>query len=117
MPTHTVTVPEALYDRLSAQADEANRSVDELVLQNLLRSFPPEIEDDLPLHLQTELEAMAYLSDDGLWQLAQSVMNPDKVAFYDLLLDRHLAGELTLEGQEMLTQLREEADALMAELA
>lgn len=113
MPIHTVTVPETLYARLSAQAQAADRSVDEWVLQNLLRTLPPAVEDDLPPHLQAELEAMARLSDDGLWQLAQSTMNPDKIAYYDLLLERHAAGELTLEGQEILTQLRGEADALM----
>ena len=113
MSVHTVTLPETVYARLSAQAQATDRSVDELVLRNLLRALPPPVEDDLPPRLQAELEAMAHLSDDGLWQLARSVMNPDKVALYDLLLERHAAGELTLEGEEMLTQLREDGDALM----
>jgi hypothetical protein len=113
MSIRTVTLPEMLYERLAAQAEAVDRSVDEVVLQNLLRTLPPEVEDDLPSNLQIELEAMALLSDDGLWQLAQSAMNADKMAFYDLLLERYAAGELTPEGQEMLTRLREEADALM----
>lgn len=112
MSFRTLTVPETLYTRLSAQAQAADRSVDELVMQNLLRTLPPEVEGELPPQLQVELDAMAYLSDDGLWQLAQSIMNPDKVALYDLLLERHLANELTAEGHEMLSQLREEVDAL-----
>lgn len=113
MSVHTVTLPESLYTRLSAQAQAADRSVDEFVLHNLLRVLPPSVEEDLPPRLQAELEAMAHLSDDGLWQLAQSVMNPDKVALYDLLLERQAAGELTSEGEEMLAQLREDGDALM----
>lgn len=56
---------------------------------------------------------MAFLSDDGLWQIAGSVMNKDKIALYDLLLERRRAGALTLEGQAWLDTLREEADALM----
>ena len=113
MPTRTVTLPETVYERLAVHAQATHRSIDELVAQNLLRTLPPPVEDDLPPHLQAELDAMARLSDDGLWQIAQSSMNPDKVAFYDLLLERHTTGELTPEGQEMLAQLREDADALM----
>lgn len=113
MAVNTVTLPETVYARLSAQAQAADRSVDELVLHNLLRTLPPPVEDDLPVRLQAELEAMTHLSDDGLWQLARSTMNPDKVALYDLLLERHATGELTLEGEDLLAQLREDGDALM----
>jgi hypothetical protein len=117
MPTRTITLPESLYNRLAAQAQATDRSVDELVLHNLLRALPPEVEDDLPSELQSELEAMEHLSDASLWQLAQSVINSDKVALYDLLLERHATDDLTPEGQEMLTQLRKEADALMVRKA
>jgi hypothetical protein len=47
-----------------------------------------------------------YLSDEVLWQMAQSTMNQDKVALYDTLLARHKAGNLTPIGKEWLTQLR-----------
>ena len=113
MTMRIVTLPETIYLRLSAQARAADRSVDDLVVQNLLRTLPPSVEDDLPVYLQEELSAMTYLSDDGLWQLAQATMNPDKVALYDLLLERHHADNLTPEGREMLTRLREEAEAFM----
>ena len=36
-----------------------------------------------------------------------------KLGSPDVLLERHLAGTLTPEGQEWLTRLREEAEALM----
>jgi len=53
------------------------------------------------------------LSDEALWQIAQSTMNRDKVAIYDVLLERNQASSLTPEGQEWLTRLRKEADSLM----
>ena len=56
---------------------------------------------------------MVCLSDDALWQIARSVMNQDKVAQYDVLLERNRAGALTPEGQEWLDTRRNEADALM----
>ena len=40
-------------------------------------------------------------------------MNEDKVALYDVLLERNQARALTLEGQEWLDTLHNEADALM----
>jgi len=115
MLTHTVTVtlPEPLYEQLQAQAQTLARSLNELVTQALTRHLPPPVESDLPSALQAELTAMASLSNDALWQIARSLMNPDKVAFYDLLLERLHDQSLTVEGREMLTRLREEADALM----
>ncbi|MDM8560130.1 hypothetical protein [Candidatus Parabeggiatoa sp. HSG14] len=56
---------------------------------------------------------MAHLSDDVLWQIAQSTMNQDKVAFYDILLERHKTEKLTPIDRKWLTQLREDADQLM----
>lgn len=111
--TVTLKLPEHLYERLENQAQAATRSVDEIVVQALARSLPPTVEKDLPQALQAELEAMGHLSDEALWQIAESTMNRDKVALYDVLLERHQSGNLTSEGQEWLTQLREEAEALM----
>lgn len=56
---------------------------------------------------------MESLSDDALWPIGQSMMNLDKVAMYDALLERNRAGTLTPEGRNWLTDLRYEADALM----
>ena len=115
MSVRTVTfkLPEHLYEQLETQARAVTRSVDEIVVQVLARSLPPLVEKDLPQALQAELEAMDHLSDEALWQIAESTMNRDKIVLYDVLLDRHQAGTLTPEGQEWLTRLREEAEALM----
>ena len=115
MTNHTLTlnVPEHVYTHLQAEARTAARSVDEVAAQTLARSVPPAVEDDLPPALQAELKAMQQLADETLWHIAQSVLNPDKVALYDVLLDRLHEQTLTAEGREWLTRLREEADALM----
>ena len=111
--TITLTLPEHFYQCLQNQAQQTARSLSELVSQVLMQSLPPEVEKDLPPHSQAELESMAQLSDEVLWQIAQSTMNQDKVALYDVLLERHKACELTLIGREWLTQLREETERLM----
>lgn len=111
--TVTLTLPEHLYEQLESQAQAVARSMDEVVIQALSRSLPPPVEEDLPQVLQAELKALEHLSDEALWQIAQGTMNRDKVALYDVLLERHQAGTLSPEGQEWLTRLREEAEALM----
>jgi hypothetical protein len=109
----TVSLPEDLYDQLEARARTAARSVDEMVAQTLARSLPPSAEPELPPAAQAELQAMEHLSDEALWAIARSTANDDKIALYDLLIERQNAGTLTTEGRRLLTDLREEADALM----
>ncbi len=60
---------------------------------------------------------MEHLSDEALWAIARSTANDDKIALYDLLIERQNSGSLTVEGHGLLTQLREEADALMVRKA
>ncbi len=115
--TLTLNLPERLYIHLTDQARVAARSIDDLIVDTLTRSVPPPVEDDLPIALQIELKAMEALSDEALWAIAQSRMNEDKVALYDLLLERRQIGDLTTEGQELLDALRNEADFLMVRKA
>lgn len=109
----TLTLPDYVVDQLQIQARMKGRSVAEVASQLLTRTVPPPVEDDLPPALRAELQAMSYLSDDTLWQIAGSKMNEDKVALYDVLLQRHSDSALTPEGRAMLADLSEEADVLM----
>jgi hypothetical protein len=109
--TLTVSVPDNLYQRLEAGARTADQSVGDFVIRRLSRDVPLAPESDLPPAIRAELTAMEQLSDDALWLIARGAVNADKVAMLDVLLERQLAGELTPEGQQLLTQLREEADA------
>lgn len=113
MQGYTVTLPPDLYKKLQRQAKTTRQSLDHLVEETLQRSLPPPVEATLPESLQNELKAMESLSDNALWAIGQSVMNPDKVAMYDALLERNREGTLTPEGCNWLTDLRHEADALM----
>ena len=113
MTFNTNTLPEPIYKHLQNQAKITTRSLDEIASQFFMRSLPPQVEEDLPPSYRIELESMAHLSDEVLWQIAQSTMNQDKVAFYDMLLERHKNDQLTPIGREWLTQLREEAEQLM----
>jgi hypothetical protein len=112
IPSHVVVIPEPLYRQIRQQAEGAKISVDAFVQRTMARNLPPLVEDDLPVEVQAELRAMAQLSDAVLWQIAESQMNPDKIALYDLMLERLHAEMLTSEGRTVLAQLRDEADIL-----
>ena len=111
--TVTLDLPEQLYEHLTAQAQVAARTLSDVVVETLARNTPPPVEADLPIALQRELKAMEVLSDEALWTIAQSMMNLDKVALYDVLLERQQDGDLTPEGHELLERLHNEADSLM----
>jgi hypothetical protein len=115
MTIHTITVqvPDAMYTQLADRARTTRRSVEELVLQAVQYIVPPAIEPELPIAVQNELAAMNQLSDEALQAIAFSTANSDKIALYDVLLDRHRTGTITAEGTALLQTLREEADALM----
>jgi len=115
MTAHTITLalPEPIYQHLQNQAQITTRPLNDVIFQILSQTLPPEVEEDLPFNYRIELESMAYLSDEVLWQIAQSQMNQDKVALYDILLARHKTEQLTLTGKKWLTQLREDAEQLM----
>jgi hypothetical protein len=119
MTIHTITVrvPEDIYARLAAHARNTKRSVEELLVQAAGQVIPPPIESELPLGLRNELAAMSQLSDEALRAIALSIANSDKIALYDVLLERHRSGTITSEGTDMLRQLRDEADALMVRKA
>ena len=111
--TITLDLPEAVHKQLARQARAKARPIEEVAIQALARSMPPPVEDDLSPSLRAELYAMRRLSDSSLWDIAKSMMNPDKVALYDMLLDRLQDHALTPEGREWLVRLRDEADTLM----
>lgn len=112
MTTRTIEVPEDLYLQLEQRAHAAAQSVDTVVRQTLAQSLPPTPEPDLPQAVQDELAAMTHLSDEALWAIARSTMNSDTLALYDVLRERKADGTLMPEGQEWLTRISQDADAV-----
>ncbi len=102
MVLHSVTVSQTLYQRLEQQAQTKHASVDEVVQQTLSRHLPPllEVEEDLPLDLQTELEAMALLSDDALWALARSSLSQVQLEDMETLNRQAQLTDLTDDQEE-----------------
>lgn len=113
MTLYTVTLPENLYRQLKRQADAEHRSVDDYVQQTLSRQIPSPIpvEDDLPMLLKSELQAMEQLSDTALWAIARSVPTNEQLAEMDRLRDlqeeRPLTPEETVNRESLLREYQE----------
>ena len=119
MPTRTITIslPEEIYEQLEAQAQHSARSINDVVLQTLSHAQAPSPEEDLPVALQNELRAMEELSNEALWAIAGSRANPSSITLFDGLVDRQELETLTQEDRIVLTQLRNEMEALMVRKA
>ena len=108
----TVQIPPTLYRRLERMAQLTRHSVEEVVTQTLAASVPP-LPENLPENMRAGLLALEKLSDEGLWEIARSVVSQQKHEHHGELLEKNRDGTLTEAERAELTQLRQEADELM----
>lgn len=107
----TLPVPPSVYRIAQRTAEATSRSIEKVLVDVLSAASP--ISDDLPLELQTELDALALMSDDELWKIARSTFPADRRRQYDRLLEKNSAGTLTPVERERLKELRLESERLM----
>ena len=74
--TITVTLPDVLYERVKSTAEASARSVEEVCTQSIALSLP-ELEDDLPSEVRSELAALPLLSDAELESIAHGRMSDE----------------------------------------
>jgi hypothetical protein len=74
----TVRVPEKLYKRLSQRAHQTQRAVEDELLATMATGLS--VSDELPSSLEDELAQLNVLSDESLWRIARSRLNPLQAA-------------------------------------
>ena len=105
--TVTVTLPEALYERVRETAAAMTRSVQEVLAESIALSLPP-LERDLPPEIRSELGPLALSSDEELRKLSREPMAGDRQERLEALAER--------QKQEPLTDVeRAELEDLMAQ--
>jgi hypothetical protein len=106
----TVTLPDDITEQAQTIADMTKRPVEQVVIEHLrtLR-FP---DSALPHEIRSELEALAYLSDDALWVIARERLPRRVQARADELLD-DAQPELTGDMQNELADILDRADRVM----
>jgi plasmid stability protein len=102
----TISVPEALYERLRQRADATGRTVEGEVL-DLLAAATSE-NDDVSPELREMLDSLALLDDEALRQAARSRLPDDVSARLEALhLKRQSADLSEAEAQEAARLLRQ----------
>jgi len=102
----TLHVPDATYRRAHRAAKAMQRPVEELLVDTLSATLPAL--DDVPVEMEPELAALAYLSDDTLWVVARATMSAERQQQLHDLLDAQGRGELNQTGQRQLVALMAE---------
>jgi hypothetical protein len=110
--TVTVTLPEALYERVQETARATSRSLEDVMTQSIALSLP-QLESDLPPALRADLATLALLSDAKLREVAGSQMEITQQVALEALAQRHKQAALAPEEQSRLYSLMEQAQTIM----
>ena len=105
LQSYTISVPATLYDAVVQRAKTEKRSVESWVERTLVRHLPP-IEGDFSAEFTAELNAMPYLTDTTLWQLARAVLpkshNTQLWTLNDVAKERPLTPDETAKRNTLL---------------
>ena len=111
MSDYTLTVPEEVYRRAQAIAEETSQPVDRVMIDYLrtlsapLPALPPEEE--------AELAALRSLSDDALWTIAREQLPQAIQTYMQGLMDKNSLGSITPDEYKELEALVDRAQRLM----
>lgn len=111
MPDQNITLnlPEALYRRARKTAESLSLPLDEVLKQSIALSLP-ELENDLPNDLRSDLSAMSLYSDEELWNNAREKMEEDEQAELESLAELKKQRELSVREQSNLNRLIQQAE-------
>jgi hypothetical protein len=109
LQTVKVKLPSVLYRRLERAAAITRQSLDAVLLQTIRGNLPPVL-DDVPANESAELRALLNLSDDDLWAIARSSIDPKGWQRHKRLLRKNAAGALAERERAELARLRAETD-------
>ena len=112
----TLHLPDETLQRYRRGATIARKRLEEFLVECLLEAVPP-LADDLSSPLQEELQTLEHLDDDALWQVVRCQLPPAHQRLYSRLLTKNNQGTLTVQEQEKLHALGEQARLLTLKAA
>jgi len=102
--TVTLQLPYPLYRRASHAADILQSPIEETLIRTLDTALPPT--EEVPAEIRAEVDALDTLSDDALWEVAQSILPTQQQERLDTLLDAQSMRSLTTDEATELEELR-----------
>lgn len=106
-----VELPEDVYERVERAAKGLKQPVQQALVKIVEGGLPSLAK--VPLEYKAELEALEAMSDEVLWEIAQSQMSDDQQERLDQLLQKSQAEGLSVAEQEELDRLHAEVNRLM----
>jgi plasmid stability protein len=114
MTTQTVTLklPEMLYQRLKARANQTHRTVEDELLDVLAMAVL--VADDLPADLTEAISPLTLLDDEALWRAARSQLAPATAQqLEELQRKRQREGLTEAEAQTLVALVRQYERAML----
>jgi len=111
----TLQVSPSVYRLAQKTSQAVSRSVEQILADVISAASP--VTEDLSPELQTELDALAQLSDEELWEMARRTFSAAQRRHYDRLLEKNSAGTLNPAEREKLHALRLASERLMLQKA
>jgi plasmid stability protein len=109
--TLTVELPSGLYTRIKMRAEQANRSVEDEMLELLAANVPPA--DELPADLRESLASLDLLDNEALVRAAQSRLAVELAAELENLHFRQQREGLTEADSERCADLLRSYERVM----
>ncbi len=111
MSGYTISIPDTVYEKARLVAQLTSRQVDDVIRSRLEDAFDEPFLG-LPADEQSELKAMAFLSDDALFTMMREQMPRAKQDRMSLLMDKNTHGTITEEESTELAVLVEDGQRL-----
>jgi hypothetical protein len=108
----SISVSDQLYDRLRRTAAAMQKPLQEVAERALKGGLPPSA-DDAPEAHREALRQLESFSDEALWAVWRSAVEPAAATRHQMLLEQRAAGTLTPAEREELIRLRKTADRLL----
>jgi len=106
-----ITIPEDIVNRAQHLAEALSKPIEDILLEHL-DTLTIDI-SQLPDDIQSELEALHYLSDDALWTIARDQMPNDEQQIAHALMTKNTQGTITPDERKRLEDYADRSDRLM----
>lgn len=110
--TVSITLPEALYERVCETAASMARSVQEVLAESIALSLPA-LEKELPPEIRAVLGPMALLSDEELGQLSRETLDHARQSRLEELAEHQKTRSLLEAERAELDDLIGQAQRIM----
>src|SRR5690606_5340915 len=100
----SLPIPDHIYQRARQIAATKNQPVEDVLIEQLEQAFGYNL-PELPQDERRELDALAYLSDEALWTIAQEQMPPEAQQRQQVLMQANNLGTISDDDYQALENL------------